>query len=347
MPDSMSLRTPQPARCGRVVVLEHPSKVLADNRLGDPSTRKLSVYLPPGYVAEGPRRYPVLWYLAAYTSSGPAQLNWRNHGENLIGRIDRLIDEGILAPVLCVLPDCYTALGGNQYVNSTTLGSYADYLLEELLPLVDRQFMTIPDASARAVFGKSSGGFGALHLAMRYPGHFSAVASHAGDCGFDRVYTRDFPACAQALALHGGDPASFVRAFWRDRRPRSESFHALMTLCLAASYSPDESAPLGLQLPFDPYDCSINPEVWARWLAYDPILEAPSHAEALAGLTALWIDAGDRDQYCIQYGTRALHTQFQRLGIDHYYEEFEGDHSAMDWRFDRSLPWLVSRLNRG
>jgi hypothetical protein len=37
------------AAAGTVVVLEHASKVLADNPLGDPHVRRLGVWLPPQY----------------------------------------------------------------------------------------------------------------------------------------------------------------------------------------------------------------------------------------------------------------------------------------------------------
>lgn len=340
------LRPTSPQHPGRLVALEHASEILAGNPLGDPATRALHVYLPYGYDAEPDRHFPVLWNLAAYTSSGPAQVGWRNHGENLPRRLDRLIGDGLLPAVICAFPDSYTALGGNQFVNSPAIGRYADYICDELVPLVDREFRTIPEHAARAVFGKSSGGFGALHLAMQRPGVFSAVASHAGDCGFDRIYPRDFPVCCDQLAAFEGDAEAFVRWFWRTQRPGREAFHALMILCLAASYSPDPGQPLGLGLPFDLETCLLDREVWSRWLDFDPVQAVNRYADELRSLKGMWIDAGDRDQYFIHYGTRELHRKLGELAIDHHFEEFEGSHSGMDWRFDHSLPWLVKRLKR-
>ena len=102
--DAPALR-PQPvADGGRVECFEFDSTVLAGNPLGDPTQRSVAVYLPPGYDSDQ-RRYPVLWSLPAYTSSGPAQVAWRNHGETLPQRLDRLIDRGEMAPALCVMPD--------------------------------------------------------------------------------------------------------------------------------------------------------------------------------------------------------------------------------------------------
>ncbi len=329
---------------GNLVMLAHQSGILDGNPLGDPTLRQHPVYLPPGYDAESQRRYPVLWSLAAYTNSGLGQVAWRNQGETLPQRIDRLIGTGKMPPAVVVFPDCYTALGGNQYVNSPALGNYADYLVHELIPEVDASFRTIPKPEARGVFGKSSGGFGGLHLAMAHPGHFGVVASHAGDCGFDRVYQRDFPVACDVLARHEGNVEAFVQTFWRDRRPGGAAFHTLMTLCLAASYSPDPSQPLGLKLPFDLRTCRLDPEVWERWLAFDPLRRAPRSLDALNALSGLWLDVGRRDQYFIHYGTRELHDLLRGAGVSHHFEEFDGTHSGIDWRYDHALPWLAARL---
>src|SRR5699024_3453865 len=215
----MSKLRPDPAaRRGRVVGFEHGSQILKGNALGDPAHRSHPVYLPAGYDDDVDRHYPVLWCLAAYTNAGPGQVSWRNHGENLPARLDRLIESGAMPPVIVVFPDCYTSLGGNQYVNTPAMGAYADYLIDELIPAVDAAFRTIPEAAARAVFGKSSGGFGALHLSLSHPGHWAAAASHAGDAGFDRVYRGDFPLAAGVLARHDGDLEHFVRTFWGDKQ---------------------------------------------------------------------------------------------------------------------------------
>ncbi|GAB4176828.1 MAG: alpha/beta hydrolase-fold protein [Wenzhouxiangellaceae bacterium] len=339
------LRPLPPDQCGELATFEIESAVLAAcNPLGDPVCRLVGVYLPRAYFTDRQRHFPVLLNLPAYTSSGPAQWGWRNHGENLVARLDRLMATGAMPPAIVVMPDTYTALGGNQFVDSPALGDYPGFLLDELIPELDRRFRTLAQPDSRGVFGKSSGGFGALHLAVTRPGCFAAVASHAGDCAFDRVYIRDFPDCCNELAAHDGDLEAFVRAFWRERRPSGRAFHALMVLCLAASYSPEAGLPLGLRLPFDLHTARLNPEVWARWLAFDPVEYDGARHDTLRRLRGLWIDAGNRDQYFIQFGTRELHRRLQAAGVQHHYEEFDGDHSGMDWRFDHSLPWLLSRL---
>ena len=161
---------------GTTIVLEHDSKVLAGNALGDPHVRNLALWLPPGYdegavrgrsAARG-RRYPVLFDLVGFTGSGLAHLNWRPFDENVPDRVARLVAERRMGPVIVVFADCFTSLGGNQYVNSSAIGRYADYLTLELIPFVDRQFRTLASRDHRGCFGKSSGGYGAIIHGMRF-----------------------------------------------------------------------------------------------------------------------------------------------------------------------------------
>ncbi len=175
----------------RVVTLEHTSAILADNPLGDPHVRALDVWLPPQYdqgAGRGRgRRYPVLFDLVGYTASGKAHTNWRNFDENLPERAARLVHEKKMRPCLIVFPDCFTALGGNQYINSSAIGRYADYLTRELIPFVDREFRTRASRDHRGCFGKSSGGYGAMLHGMKYARYWGAIASHSGDAYFDFI----------------------------------------------------------------------------------------------------------------------------------------------------------------
>ena len=54
----------------------------------------------------------------------------------------------------------------------------------------------------------------------------------------------------------------------------------------------------------------------------------------------LYFDCGTRDQYHLHYGSRILHQRLETAGIDHFYEEFDDDHSSVDYRMDVSFPRL-------
>lgn len=326
---------------GRITELVHESALLADNPWGDPCLRRHAVYLPPGY-DQDQRRYPVIWYLAAYTNSGRAIANWRGFGESLSERIDRLIDEGRMGPVVVVAPDCFTTLGGNQYVDSPGIGRYASMIHEELIPEVERSFRVLPGAAHRAVVGKSSGGFAAIRFGMDYPGQWAAVGNQSGDCHFEVVMRNDFPQVASVLARHEGDPLRFLEHFWSSPGPGGAEFHTLMTLCMAASYDPSHDG--RIQLPFSIDTVELDEQRWARWMEHDPIRRVQSHAGALKGLKAIYMDCGCRDQYNIHYGMRILSREMKRHGIEHHYEEFDGTHSNIDHRLDQSLPFLYRAI---
>jgi len=110
-------------RRGRVAVLAHASDVLRGNALGDPHEREIYCYLPPGY-DESDRRYPVIYFLSGFTGTGRMHFNYDPFVESIDRRIDRLIATGTMPPAICVLPDCFTSLGGSQYINSSATGRY-------------------------------------------------------------------------------------------------------------------------------------------------------------------------------------------------------------------------------
>jgi S-formylglutathione hydrolase FrmB len=328
---------------GKILRYQHRSEVLAGNPWDDPLERELAVYLPPGYSEAGPACV-ALWDLAAFTNAGPGHLNWRNQGENLPERLDRLIGTGQMEPVVVVFPDCYTSLGGNQYLNSPAVGRYADYVVQELVPFLDERLNLVRSRDGRGVFGKSSGGYGALYHAMHYPEAWGAAASHSGDVGFDLLFRSEFPRSCSVLANYDGDPSAFLSAFWRRNRPAGHDFSTLMVLAMAASYDPDPQDPGRIRLPFDLRTCEIDPERWQRWMAHDPLTLLEDHAEALRSLAGLYIDVGIYDQYHIQFGSRRLTDALTERGIEHRYEEFDGTHTAIDWRLDHSLPFLAAAL---
>ncbi|HKS17163.1 MAG TPA: alpha/beta hydrolase-fold protein, partial [Planctomycetota bacterium] len=156
---------------GTIVVEFFDSKVLRGNPLGDPHLRRIPVYLPPSY-GRGDKRYPVIYMLAGFTGSGEMMQNRTPWSETLSERCDRLIARKKMAEAIVVMPDCFTRYGGSQYLNSSATGRYEDHLATELVDYIDRQYRTIPRAGARAIMGKSSGGYGAMIHGMRHPDTF-------------------------------------------------------------------------------------------------------------------------------------------------------------------------------
>jgi enterochelin esterase-like enzyme len=352
---------------GQLVTVEHESRLLADNPLGDPHVRRFPVWLPPAYSAgRGNRRFPVLFDLTGYTGSGWSHTNWKNFEENVPERLARLDHARRLVPCIVVFPDCFTALGGNQYINTSAMGPYADYLTRELIPFVDGEFRSLGERDHRGCFGKSSGGYGAMIHGMRYARYWGGIANHSGDAYFDFIYRSDWPNTLDQLArfrrparragaVAMADPAErtgaddgrverFLRHVWAREQLDGSEVMALMNLCMAATYDPDPTAPNGFRLPFDLETGELLPDRWRAWLRHDPIRLVKRYARNLKTLKAVYVDCGWRDQYHIHYGTRILSRELTKAGIDHRYEEFDGTHSGIDHRMDQSLPFLSRAL---
>lgn len=340
----MPTHTFDPPR-GRLESVTVESRTLRDNMLGDPSSRVVSVYLPDGY-DDSAQDFPLFVCLAGFTSSGLKKTAWQGFGESLPQRLDRLIADGAMGPVVTAFPDCFTSLGGNQYINSAAMGNWEDYLLDEVLPLLEQRYRIRGGRSGRAVFGKSSGGYGALIHALKHGTHWGAVASHSGDVGWELVYLRDMPKALDVLARHGGDVESFLRHLREAIKIRGNEMYALMLLAMSATYDPDPASPRGIRLPVDPHTCELIPDRWQRWLEHDPLrlLDHEECQKSLRSLKGLFIDCGSRDQYALHYGNRAFVKKLNALGIEHVYEEFDDDHSNTDYRMDISLPFLYRAL---
>jgi S-formylglutathione hydrolase FrmB len=326
---------------GSVTRITVESQALKNNMLGDPSARFVDLYIPAGH--DG-RRLPLLVDLVGFTGSGLSHTNWVAFRENLPERLDRLIGERRMPPVVVAFPDCFTRLGGNQYINSASTGAWEDFLLHEMLPAVERRF-ACGGTGRRGIFGKSSGGYGAITHALRHPEIWAAAACHSGDMGFELCYLPDMPAVLRALA---GTENSIER-WWREleaaKKHPEASGKVMNVLAMAASYDPDPTQFLGIRLPVTLDTCEIVEERWANWLRQDPAVAVHSQAENLRQLKALYLDCGEKDQFNLLYGARRFVRRLNDLGIAHRYEEFPDNHTSVDYRMDESLPFLAQALS--
>jgi enterochelin esterase-like enzyme len=316
------------------------SKLLQDSFLGDPARRRIDVYVPYAHSGAG---LPLLVDVVGFLAGGPVHSNWKNFGENLPERLDRLIAAGDMPPVVVAMPDCFTKLGGNQYINSSVLGPWADVLIQEVVPLVEQTWHCGGNGK-RGIFGKSSGGYGAITHALLYPDFWSACACHSGDMGFENVYLPEFPSVLRALACHDMSIEHWLRDFYGKLKQKGGDLHILLMLAMCASFDPDPSAFMGIRLPVDAYTCELIPERWHTWLRWDPLHIAAEQASGMKKLKALYFDCGSSDQYNLLYGNRRLHLLLEQKQVFHVYEEFRDDHTSTDYRMDRSLPMLAKAL---
>ncbi len=321
------------------------SRALEGNLPGDPPVRELLLYLPPGY-GQGSERYPVAWCLSGFTGRGRMLLNDNAWTPGLGDRMDLLLSKGLARPMILALPDCFTHLGGSQYVNSPALGNYEDHLVQELVPFVDSRYRTLADREHRGVIGKSSGGYGALMMGMRHPEVFGAAVCHSGDILFEQCYGRDFAPTLRTIQK-GGGVAAWLSKFRASPQKRHADIAALNIVAMSAAYSPNVKAPPAYcDLPFDLETGELILEVWERWLEWDPLRIVDRFAPNLKRLRLLFLDCGLEDEFYLELGARALVKRLKALGVRHEYEEFEDGHMNTSYRMDVSLPKLSHALGR-
>jgi enterochelin esterase family protein len=321
---------------GRVVFETVGSPALRGNPLGDPRRREVPVYLPEAYFQGRSRRFPVLYYLPGFSSTSRSAVEAHPWKESVAGRLDRLIAQGRVRPMILVVPDCFTLYGGSQYMDSEGTGLYETHIVSELVPYIDSRYRT----AGRGVVGKSSGGFGALRLAMRRPDVFPRAACHSGDMLFEVCGLLEVPKCVRALDEWGGSFPRFLRAF-REAPVKDAFAHELvMMAAMCACYSPNPASPLGFDLPFDERTGEVRREVLARWKVHDPVEAAGDCAGNLRKLKLLYLDCGVKDEYFLQLGSRAFVRRLRALGVPHRYEEHPGGHFDTGPRLDVSFRLL-------
>ena len=328
----------------QVVTLIHKSKILKTNPLHDPYKRELLVYLPPSY-EHSLKCYPVVYLISGYMGFGRINMNVSAYTENIQERLDRLIRTKKIKEMIVVMPDCFTLYGGNQYINSRGTGNYEDYLIKEIVPYVDKNFRTLPKSGSRCVIGKSSGGFGAMWLAMRNPDVFGLMVSHAGDAAFEFCYLPDFPRCLMGLQRYGkGHKAvqNFIKKELRTRNKKPGYFYpVLLTIGMAAHYSPNlKRKEYNFDLPFDINTGEIIPSVWNKWLNYDPVRLVDKYRNNLKKLKLIFVDSGTKDEYNMYIGARIFADKLKKQGIKCIHQEFDDGHGNIQYRYDVSFKYI-------
>lgn len=153
-------------------------RISAGQFAGHPRT--IVVYLPPDYDADRARRYPVLYVQDGQNifeaSTAFAGVEW-----GMDEAAERLIRSGELAPLIIVgiynTPD---RVGEYTQVADPSMGgggadTYARFVLEDLKPMIDSTYRTLPDRDNTGVAGSSLGGLVSFYFGMAYSDNFSRI----------------------------------------------------------------------------------------------------------------------------------------------------------------------------
>ncbi|MCI0449062.1 MAG: esterase family protein [Chlorobi bacterium] len=325
----------------RVEVLKHKSKILKNNPLKDPNIRDVFIYLPASY-GKSNKKFPVVYLIAGFTGFGAMNMNVSGYSENIQQRLDRLIKTKKIKEMIVVMPDCFTKYGGSQYVNSAATGRYEDYIIREIVPYIDSNFRTIPKPGSRCIIGKSSGGYGAMWLAMRYPNIFGLMVTHSGDSAFEYCYMKDFPDFVVQIQRYGkGHRAlsNFIKTQINFKQPKPKDFFNILNIIgMSACYSPNpKRKEYNFDLPFDIYTAEIIPKIWNRWLKFDPVRLVEKYKRNLKKLKLIFVDCGTRDEFNLQAGARMFSDKLRKNGIKYFHQEFNDGHMNIQYRYDESF----------
>jgi hypothetical protein len=226
---------------GKVELRTFASEALRGNLAGDPHVREARCTCSPAARA----RFPVLFVLAGFTGRGQQYLETHPWRLGIVALYDRSLARGEMEPAILVLPDAFTKLGGSQYVNSSYLGRYEDYVARELVSFVDASYPT--RSGRRGVVGKSPAASARCTSRCAIPSCPSSrprsaatAASNTATAPIARVPARPVP--------HGGDPRSSRRA---PRAPRPDRRSPRGTGRSSRLATAERGEPARFDLPMD------------------------------------------------------------------------------------------------
>jgi S-formylglutathione hydrolase FrmB len=297
---------------GKVEKIKVHGKSLEGNLEGDDTDRDVAVYLPPSYARDRNKRYPVVYLLHGY---GRTADDWYPF-IGLPGSMDRDIAAGTAHEMIIVIPDGNTLYGGSMYSTSPTSGDWETYITHDLVAYVDSHYRTIAKRESRGLGGHSMGGYGVWRLGMKYPDVFSSLYGLSACCLMNNprppVPGRGpGPGRAQAAAApvqpgtHGGHPVNVAYGE-------------------AAAWSPNpQNPPLFFDQPVN--DGQLQPGIAAKWVANSPLAMLDQYYLNMKKYTAVAMDIGLQDT--LIESNKQLDEAMTRMGIQHTYETYEGNHN--------------------
>ncbi|MDO8966877.1 alpha/beta hydrolase-fold protein [Algoriphagus sp.] len=286
------------------------STALEGNLVGDPADRDVTVYLPPSYVANPEKRYPVLYMLHGFTDTDSQWFGWEKHWINLQDVIEQSIAEGLSKEMIVVMPNAYNRFKGSMYASSATVGDWETFVAKELVSHIDANYRTLAKQESRGLAGHSMGGYGTMRLGMKYPDVFSSIYALS-------------PCCMDGGATTNTELITKLEGFTADQIDGA-SFFEIATLATSAAFAPNpKNPPFYLDLPAK--DGEPRQEVINKIIANRTLSIVDQYIPNLKKLKAIGIDAGIQDRG-ISEGTKKLHELLDSYQVPHYYESYEGDH---------------------
>jgi hypothetical protein len=315
------------------------SEAIAKNKVGTDPARNLLIYLPAGYRASSPQRYPVIYFLPNPFQAG-YRYDFDHHGARQL--FDQAIAAGIIGKFILVTVDMDTPLGASWYVNSSATGNWEDFMTQEVVPYIDANFQTLANRNSRGITGVFIGGYGAIRFGMRHPDIFGSVyAMHPVGTGSGVGISAEIP---KWDLLVNAKTADDVR---KDGRTR------IFAGIFQAHLPNPDKPPLFIDLPArqDGDKIEIDAGVMDR-LRNSFYLETmiPQYADNLKSLRGFKFDWSRRDgNFDHIFANQAFTRKLNEYGVEHEAEEYNGPFGASDWGaegriYTEALPFFAKKL---
>ncbi|MCB0390009.1 MAG: enterochelin esterase [Bdellovibrionales bacterium] len=314
------------------------SQQLIDNPLKDSVLRNIPILIPK----KPPENLSVVFILSGFTGNGGKYFNQKSYEENDVQILANAIKAKKAPSALYVFVDAWTFWGGSQFINSVGCGNYEDYIMKELVPAVKELFPVSKNPNQWLVTGGSSGGYGALHLASKYPHIFGICAAIAPDCFFQMSLLPEiYSAWPQIQKLGGvkGVKKALLEGKILSRRDSHTILNAIgMGLCYAGKKNGEIDWPIN-------NDGELHTDKWKKWLNHDPLHFLKKRKKSIKKLKHIYLDVGIYDQFHLQYGSRQIYKWLKNNGINVNYNEFKGNHFDIGDRRIYLWKWLNDNIS--
>jgi S-formylglutathione hydrolase FrmB len=316
------------AQEGRVVRETVHGASLEGNVTGEETDRRVSVYLPPSYDSATSKRYPVVYLLHGIgDTDGEFTSAWKGQTDawgTIRGLMNNGVAENRFGEMIVVMPDQRTKMMGSFYTNSAATGNWEDFTAKDLVNFIDKKYRTLARAESRGLAGHSMGGHGAIKVGMKNPDVFSVVyAMNPAVLGWGQDVSIENPAFVALFKM------TTLEEVFRG------GIYSVGGLCVAQAFSPNPTrAPFYADLPYKLVDGKPQPNepTYSKWTENMPLHMAAKYKANLLRLRGLRFDTGWEDEFThIPPTTRAFARKLTELGVEHIFEEYNGDHRNRMW----------------
>lgn len=301
--------------------LKVPSKLLSDFHQS-PYSLNAVIRLPAEYYTSPKRHFPVRMIVFGFTG------NYHNFSgyPKPMEPIDTI-------PCIGVYLDGNCPLGHSVYANSDNNGPWADALIKEFIPQLEKSYRC---NGARFLQGHSSGGWSVLWLQTQYPAQFTACWSSSPDpvdfhnfqkidlYAHENMYYDKDSSLRPLGTIAGQVPWIYMRNAYQMETViyRGEQMHSFDAVF--GPKGPDGN-PVRL---VEPYSGDIDTAVFNHWKQYDISAYLEQHWEQIKDQLdcKIRITVGNQDNFLLNYPIRLMDKKMKaiRAGIDFVY--YPGDH---------------------